>query len=230
MPQPTAEDFLGGTRVKSAQFGKRQKGASPVPGTVEHGLIVEEPTTMQRRKYNPGKLDDGTPLFWDEEKTQPQWQLVVKLQTDQRDDNDDDGVRAVYVFGQLKAATVDALKKAGAKKLAVGGHLYVKFVEQIINDAGFKQNMFACKYEPPAAQVDFWPEEPAMPVANQARTQTGATLGDAENFNYGAGTSAVAPAGQETMLERLKRQGQAGADRITESRAQRADFDDEPPF
>lgn len=220
MSQPTAEEFLSGNRVKPAQFGKRQPGDSPVWGTVEHGIITEEPITVQKRKYNPGKLDHGDLLFWDEEKTQPQWQLKVCIQTDHRDDDDDDGIRAIYVSGQLKAATIEALKAAGAKKLEKGGHFYAKAVEQIRNQNGFKQNIFACKYELPTKQVDFWPEEPAAPVANVARV----TAASASDDPWSAET---APAGQETMLERLKRQGQAGADRIT---ASRDPYDDVPPF
>lgn len=208
---PTAEDFFNGGGVKSAQFGKQQKGMSPVPGTVEHGLIVEQPETMQKRKYAPGKADDGALLFWDEEKTQPQYQLVVKIQTEHRDDEDDDGVRAIYIFGQLKAEVQKALKAVGAKKLEIGGHLYVKFVKQIINDNSFRQNIWEAKYEKPepVAQNDFWgpQDEPMTPQAPSS-----------------------APG--ETMLAKLKRQGDGTRERLgLNANDSRSDsFDDEVPF
>lgn len=207
--QPTAEDFLGGSRVKSAQFGKRQKGMSPVPGTVERGPIVEEPETMQQRRYAPNKPNDGELLYWDDEKTQPRWQLVVKIQTDERLDDDDDGIRAIYVSGQMKTAIQDALKAAKVKKLEVGGILAVKFVEQIINKNDFRQNMFAAQYIPPSKQDDFFGGAPAS-----------ASTPDA------AGNVANHPAGTTSMLDRLKDQAASRQPAGPSSPV----WQDEPPF
>ena len=118
---------------------------SPVAGTVERGKIVEEPYTVQERVYAPNKPNHGDLKFYDD--GNPMWQLVIKIQTDHRDPEDptDEGVRAIFVKGQLKAALKDAIRSSGAKKLEVGGMLAVKFVEQIINKDGFKQNIFACQ-------------------------------------------------------------------------------------
>jgi len=237
---PSADEFLGGDRVRSAQFGKVRKGASPVPGTVEHGTIVgqlvpgaqdfdgprlEAAKSVQRKKYNPGKTDDGALLFWDDGK--PQWQLVVHIQTDQRVEEDDDGIRAIFVFGQLKKAVTDALKQAGVKKLEIGGHLYVKFTEQIVNDAGFRQNLFACKYEPPVAanpQDDFF-GTPAQQA--DVATVTPSAYDTAPSV-YDTATGGGATS--ETMFDKLKRQGEAGVANLNRSRATKNGFEDEPPF
>jgi hypothetical protein len=83
-------------------------------------------------------MEDNTPLFWDDGK--PRMQLVVTLQTDQRDpeDEDDEGIRRVYAKGgrfeaaegegqSMKDAIGGAVKKAGAKSLDEGATLAVAY-------------------------------------------------------------------------------------------------------
>lgn len=138
------EQFLGG-KVTSAKFEDRAYG------TIIGGEIIGEPTMMQQRDYTTGDL-----LFFPD--GNPQWQLMVKLQTEQRDPSvpDDDGVRAVYIKGQLKAAVSEALKRVGEKVLRRGGHLRIKYLRDepvtLKNGRpGNPQKIYAAQYDAPAA-------------------------------------------------------------------------------
>ncbi len=111
----------------------------------------------------------GTPKFYDDEKTRPMWQVRILLQTDDHEDDDDDGVRAVYARGQMLKAIGDACTKVGEKGIAEGGKLVIRYV----GDAEPKQRGFngakqyLAKYEPPthvteipATDDDFGDVEP----------------------------------------------------------------------
>jgi hypothetical protein len=116
-----ADQFLLGGGGSSAKFD--QIGDSVT------GVIIS--TDVQQQT----DITTGAPLTWDN--GDPRQQLVVRLQTEQRDpDNpDDDGIRAVYVKGSKKAGTrsmhdavATAVRAAGGKGLEEGGTLTVKFV------------------------------------------------------------------------------------------------------
>lgn len=131
-----ANEFLMGGGVKSAKFEK--------PGTIVKGTIVAKPELQQQRD-----IKDGKPLTFDN--GDPKMQVKIILQTEQRDDEDDDGRRALYVKANMLKAVQDAVKKAGEKGLAVGGALAVKYVKD-----GEKKNkgfnapkLYAAKYEAP---------------------------------------------------------------------------------
>ncbi|MFD4936313.1 hypothetical protein [Streptomyces virginiae] len=112
---PSADDFLmGGGGAPSAKF--------PTPGTTVTGRITERPTVEQQRD-----IKDGTPKFWSD--GNPMNQLVITVQTDQRDHeiDEDDGRRRLFVKGQLKNAVADAVRAAGARGLEVGGILTVTY-------------------------------------------------------------------------------------------------------
>lgn len=114
MSTPTADQFLMGGGVTSAKF--------EAINDYVVGTITDEPEVRQQTDLNTGALkvwDDGRPMM----------QLVVTLQTEQRNDNDDDGLRRVYVKGKsLTDAVREAVRKAGAKGLEVGGTLKVAYV------------------------------------------------------------------------------------------------------
>lgn len=117
--------FLMGGGVKGAKFPDQQFG------TTVTGTITEPPELRQQRDFDDNSLkffDDGNPMM----------QLVVKLQTSERDpaDPDDDGVRAVYVKGQLREAVQKAVRAAGADRLEVGGTLTVRYVRDEPNSRG----------------------------------------------------------------------------------------------
>lgn len=111
--QQDPNDFLLGGGVKSASFLKI--------GDSVTGIICEPPKMQQQRDMQtnePKVWQDGSPMM----------QLVVTLQTDERDNNteqEDDGRRRVYIKFNMKNAVADAVRKAGAKALEVGGKLTV---------------------------------------------------------------------------------------------------------
>lgn len=108
-----ANDFLMGGGVTSAKFEK--------PGTTIAGKIVRPPEVQQQREINTGK-----PKFWDD--GTPQKQLLVQVQTTLRDPQvpDDDGIRALYVRGNMLTAVRNAVRASGTQ-LAAGGHLSVTY-------------------------------------------------------------------------------------------------------
>lgn len=114
-------DFLMGSGSKSA-FGKDDPVGYTVTGVIKSTEVKQQTS-----------LEDGKPLTWDN--GDPRMQLVVTLQTDIKEDHDDDGVRAVYVKGSktvgsksLHDAVRAAVQQVGAKGLEVGGTLTVSFI------------------------------------------------------------------------------------------------------
>lgn len=112
---PSADDFLmGGGGAPTAKF--------PVPQTTVGGRITERPTVEQQRD-----ISTGDKKFWSD--GNPMMQLVVTVQTDERDPqlDEDDGRRRIFVKGQMKNAIADAVRAAGARGLEVGGTLAVTY-------------------------------------------------------------------------------------------------------
>ncbi|MGH3381345.1 MAG: hypothetical protein ACRDP6_42100 [Actinoallomurus sp.] len=154
------DDFMGGG-VTSAKF--------PDPGTTVSGVIVDEPRVTQQRDF-----DSGAPKTWDD--GSPMKQLVVHVQTDERDPEipDDDGVRAFYIKSNMKKAVQTALTKAKAK-LAVGGTLAITYTHDGENKRGkgSPPKMYAAVYTAPDAAGSFLadPEPQQAQAAPQAAPQ-----------------------------------------------------------
>lgn len=109
-----ANDMLMSGGVKSCSF----KGTPPISWT---GTILSEPTVQQKRD-----MDDGTPLTWPD--GNPQNQIVVRIQTDVREDQDDDGVRGLYLDNGRKIAAVrEAVKAVGGKGMEPGGKITLTY-------------------------------------------------------------------------------------------------------
>ncbi|MGW8366933.1 hypothetical protein ACWGK1_41215 [Streptomyces wedmorensis] len=122
-----ANSFLmGGGGAPTAKF--------PTPGTTVGGRITEQPKVEQQRD-----IQTGEKKFWNN--GDPMMQLVVTVQTDQRDHalEDDDGKRRIFVKGQMKNAVADAVRAAGARGLEVGGTLAVTYT----HDGEQKQRGFS---------------------------------------------------------------------------------------
>jgi hypothetical protein len=112
---PSADQFLqGGT--KSASFKEKPLGFGYT------GTIVADPVVSQQTDPDTGELE-----FWPS--GDPKWQLVVKIATALRDDETDDGVRAIYVKGKsLTDGVKKAVQDAGVKSLRQGGTLTVQYI------------------------------------------------------------------------------------------------------
>lgn len=136
--------FLMGGGGKSAKF--------ETPGVTITGTIAAEPEVRQQTEFQTGKLQ-----FWDN--GDPMMQLVVKLQTTERDpdDKDDDGIRALYVKGGFKKPTMqkaiaDAVRAAGVKGLEIGGTLTVTYTGDGPKEgSGFPPKYYSATYAPPSA-------------------------------------------------------------------------------
>lgn len=112
-------DFLLGGGGASAKF---ETIGDTVTGTVTSQEVRQQTDIMT-----------GDPLTWPN--GDPRMQLVVTLQTTLSDDEDDDGIRNLYVKGSKKAgskslhdAVASAVRNARAKSLEEGGTLTVKYV------------------------------------------------------------------------------------------------------
>jgi hypothetical protein len=93
----------------------------------------------------------GQLKFWDN--GEPMMQVVVTLLTELQEDDEDDGLRSVYVKGQMLNALRSAIVKAGERGIGDGGKLLVQYT----GDAEPRQKGFSgakqyyCKYEPPVS-------------------------------------------------------------------------------
>ncbi|MEU0397970.1 hypothetical protein ABZ208_35495 [Streptomyces sp. NPDC006208] len=162
---PNADDFLmGGGGAPSAAF--------PSIGTTVAGCITEKPTVEQQRD-----MSTGDKKFWND--GNPMMQLVVTVQTEQRDPSveDDDGRRRIFVKGAMKNAIADAVRTAGAKGLEIGGTLTVTFTHELPpKQRGWSPpKQYAAQYVP-AAQAELMAPVPGLtPQQAQAAQQNPAT-------------------------------------------------------
>lgn len=138
--QYDANDFLMGGGIPAAKF--------ETIGTTVSGQICAQPEVTQQ-----SDLDTGKPLFWDDGR--PRMQLVVTVQTDQRDPEiaDDDGKRKFYIRAKLQDAVRQAVRASQAKGLEVGGTLAITYVadgEQ--KKRGYNPpKIYSATYAPPSA-------------------------------------------------------------------------------
>ncbi len=130
-----ANDVLMGGGIPSAKFEK--------PGAKVSGVIAYTPEVQQQRD-----IKDGKPLTWDDGK--PKQQVKVILQTNSIGD-DDNGERAIYLKGGMMKAVREAVKKAGAKGLEIGGKLAVQYTKDGEKTrAGFNApKIYAALYKAP---------------------------------------------------------------------------------
>lgn len=141
MSSTDVNDFLLSGGVPSAKF--------PAVGTTVKGTVVSSVVTQQTdfTSNKPKFYDDGNPMM----------QVVITLQTDERDPavDGDDGLRKIYVRGQMTAAVREALRNAGAK-LAVGGTLAVQYTgDKPAEKPGLNPaKVYRAQYAPPAAGTE----------------------------------------------------------------------------
>ena len=147
------DPFAPSTASRNA-FGKDKPMGSLVTGT------ITEVTEQQQRNF-----DTDLPEFWEDGK--PKMQAIVRIQTTQRDDDDDDGIRTCYAKGGHKTPAAsgargmkEAIVAAGqtAKQpIRVGGKLTIKYVEDgEPSKRGYNgPKLYVAKYEPPTAADPF---------------------------------------------------------------------------
>jgi hypothetical protein len=145
---PTADQFLmGGGGAATAKF--------PTIGTSVSGRITERPVVEQQRD-----IKDGSLKFWSD--GGKMMQLVVTVQTDQRDPEieDDDGKRRIFVKGVMKNAIADAVRSVGGKGLEVGGTLTVTYTHDgVAKQRGFDPpKQYSAFYVPAATNALHTPD------------------------------------------------------------------------
>jgi hypothetical protein len=149
----THDPFAPSASTKGA-FGE----GKPV-GTVVTGKILDIAEVQSRN------LKDNALETWAD--GNPKMVAVVKLQTAERDDEDDDGVRAIYAKGGKAVGPaggrtlLEAIKLASVNAkapIAVGGELTVKFKEELPHETrGFNAHkLYTAKFVPgiPAPAAD----------------------------------------------------------------------------
>lgn len=100
-----------------------------LPGDTITGAVV----SVDYKQVND--FNTGEPAFFPSE--DPKMQFVIVIQTDQRDDEDDDGRRTIYIpaWGSKKQALVDAMRAEGMRKaseaFATGNIFTATFVEEL---------------------------------------------------------------------------------------------------
>ena len=133
----TVNEILMGRGGRSASF--KNIGDSVA------GEIVRSDTMQQR------DITDGKPLFWDD--GQPKQSIVISIQTNEQADDEDDGIRNVYVKvpSQMLTALRMALRKARAKGVENGATIQVRFVaEQAAEKRGMSPaKQYEIAYDPP---------------------------------------------------------------------------------
>lgn len=127
-------------------------------------------TLVERRQQR--SFDGGAPLTWDDGR--PRMLTYIELQTDLRDGDDDDGVRALYAKGgnfeaqtgsgtALEVALFEAAKAAGASAIEEGAKLSVAHTGLAKpTTRGYQPaKLYRAKYEAPVSKVevdDLWDE------------------------------------------------------------------------
>jgi len=121
-------------------------------GDTVRGTVIELPVKEQQRD-----MESNEPAFWDDEKTKPKWMFRLMIQTDLRDDDMDDGVRALYLAWKRLDAVRAAVRESKSKSIEVGGELALRFLEfGVATRKGFSQPKIGWKawYRPPVPQAE----------------------------------------------------------------------------
>jgi hypothetical protein len=107
----------------------------------------------------------GEELTWDDGR--PRLLTYIELETELHDDDDDDGVRALYAKGgrnfepqqgsgaSMEVAIAEAVKAAGASSIDEGGTLVVQFsgVAKPTTRGYQGAKLFKAQYKPPVSSV-----------------------------------------------------------------------------
>lgn len=145
------DGFLFGGGGKAAKFDN-------IGDTVE-GVITDCQVSQQT------DMESNQPLTWAD--GSPRMQLVITLQTTERMDDNDDGMRRIYAKGgryevasgtgtSLKDAIADAVRKAEQRSLTEGGTLKVGYTgEGKKTNRGFSApKLYRATYSAPVKSVD----------------------------------------------------------------------------
>ena len=133
-----ALDFLMGGGIPPVRFAAK--------GAKVSGIV----TAMEKQQQR--NLDTGEPMCWED--GNPKWQIVITLQTSERDPEipGDNGLRKLYAKGQMQAAIRDAVRASGHIGTLVRGVLVVQYyADGEASKRGFNPpKQYRARFEPPA--------------------------------------------------------------------------------
>lgn len=156
MTYPDANDFLMQGGTPAAKF--------PDIGATIIGMITKPPKMRQVTDPATGEVKR-----W--QSGDPQMQIVIDLQTELNDPMvpDDNGERTLWCKGLMMNAVRDAVRRAGARGLEVGGVLQVTYTgDGEPTKKGFRgPKLYAANYTPPSAAPVAVPEQPVQQAFNQ---------------------------------------------------------------
>lgn len=137
--------WLMGSGGRSAKF---ESVGDRVSGLIT-GMEVRQQTDLE-----------GNLKTWDN--GDPRMQLVVTLLTELHDDEDDDGIRKLYVKGQMTKAVQEAVRKAGRRGLEEDGRIVVQYqkAEPPAKKGYSPTKVYAARYEPPQQSIPNDEDEP----------------------------------------------------------------------
>lgn len=132
-----ANTLLMGGGVKSVKWSEHQIGHTVI------GTITETPKVEQMKKYQSTELD-----YWPS--GDPKMQIVLTVQTDQVDPSNaqDDGRRRLYIEPRMMPPVREAVQRAGAKGLEIGGRIAVRWISGSGQGEG-NARQFAAEYAAP---------------------------------------------------------------------------------
>jgi hypothetical protein len=144
-------------------------GKFPTIGSEVAGTVTEDPAERQQTDFDSGEL-----LYWKDGK--PRMQLVVKVSTEVIDPtiDSDDGIRALYVKGDMLRAVRQALAPYRRAEIKTGDFLAVRYVADKPlppGQRGFPQKVYEARFTPgdgtPASAPGYVPVAQAVgaPVA-----------------------------------------------------------------
>lgn len=140
----------------------RSQGAKAFPFDSMGDTVKGEIVAMDLRQQTD--METGEPLTWRD--GSPRMVLVVTLATEAQDDENDDGQRTVWCRGgnftavkgsgtSSLTAVKDALRKAGASDIEIGGVLAMQWSGEGQASARGRNapKLYTCAYQPPTANV-----------------------------------------------------------------------------
>lgn len=145
-------DFLMGNGAKAFPF---ENMGDTVKGTI-----------VSMKKQQQTDMTTKQPAYWDN--GDPKMMLVVVLQTELQDEDDDEGLRSIFLRGgnpkavkgkgtSSLVAVKDAVKRSGTKKgIEEGGTLTLQYAGEgeRSNRAFNPPKLYLANYEPPSFAVD----------------------------------------------------------------------------
>lgn len=137
---------MSNTNDTSDFFG----GGIPSVKFAAHGDAVAGKVTEKERRQQTD-YDTGKVLFWED--GSPRLQLVVTLAVNEPTE-DDEGLRNLYVRGNMQRAVRDALRGAKVKDLAIGYWLTVEYVG---DDKPARKGISGAKQYKATVEVDHIP-------------------------------------------------------------------------